>query len=192
MRKFALLACSCIVLLFATFAYAQQADVTFGAGTLLSSSSHSACVTAVGPERGGTYINVSGDVIFKHRIGFNVEGAWRAKQGLDAFGQPYRPILVDANGVFQPRITKKVGADLMAGIGLQSTRFYGYRAPSSCVNLGTCYTSDNHFLFHVGAGVWGHVFVRPEAHCYRIRTNFPFNSGNIVRLGVSIGYTIGP
>ena len=132
----------------ATFAYAQQADVTFGAGTLLSSSSHSASVTAVGPERGGTYINVSGDVIFKHRIGFNVEGAWRAKQGLDAFGQPYRPILVDANGVFQPRITKKVGADLMAGIGFQSTRFYGYKATSSCVNdrIDSTTADDRHDL----------------------------------------------
>ena len=35
-------------------------------------------------------------------------------------------------------------------------------------------------------------FVRPEAHYYRISNNFQFNSGNIVRLGVSIGYTIGP
>src|SRR5437660_10125827 len=120
LRKFPLLACWCIVLLFATFACAQQADVTFGAGTLLSSSSHSASVTAVGAEKGGTYINVSGDVIFKHRIWFNVEGAWRAKQGLDVFGQPYRPILIDVNGVFQPRITKRVGADLMAGIGFQT------------------------------------------------------------------------
>ena len=196
LRKFAHLASSCIVLLLATFAHAQQADFMFGAGTLLSSSSHSASVTAVGAEKGGTYLNVSGDVIFKHRIGFNVEGAWRAKQGLDVFGQPYRPILVDVNGVFQPRITKKVGADLMAGIGFQSTRFYGFTDTSSCVNFGTCYSSDNHFLVHIGAGVryyvWGHVFVRPEAHYYRISNNFQFNSGNIVRLSVSIGYTIGP
>jgi opacity protein-like surface antigen len=196
LRKFALTASSCIALLSATFAYAQQADVTFGAGTLLSSSSHSASVTAVGAEKGGTYINVSGDVIFKHRIGFNVEGAWRAKQGMDVFGQPYRPILVDVNGVFQPRITKNVAADLMAGIGFQSTRFYGYKSTASCVNLGTCYSSDNHFLFHLGAGVryyvWRHVFVRPEAHYYRISNNSQFISGNIVRLGASVGYTFGP
>lgn len=196
MSKFALLAPACIVLFLATFACAQQADAMFGAGTLLSSTSQSASVTAVGAEKGGTYLSGSGDVIFKHRIGFNVEGAWRVKQGIDVFGQPYRPILADVNGVFQPRITRKVGADFMAGIGFQSTRFYGFKATASCVNLGTCYSSDNHFLLHLGAGVryyvWGHIFLRPEAHYYRINNNFQFNSGNIVRLGASIGYTIGP
>ncbi|MBZ5682541.1 MAG: outer membrane beta-barrel protein [Acidobacteriia bacterium] len=196
MRKFALPTTLASWLLLLTFAHAQQADVTFGAGTLLSSSTTSASVTAVGAEKGGTYLNFGGDVIFRHRIGFNVEAAWRAKQGLDVFGQPYRPILVDFNGVFQPRITKKAGADLMAGIGFQSTRFYGFTPTSSCVNFGACYTSDNHFLVHVGGGVryyvWGHVFFRPEAHYYRISNNFQFHSGNIVRVGASIGYTIGP
>jgi hypothetical protein len=180
----------------ASLASAQQGDAMFGGGTLLSSTSNSATLSQVWAEKGGTYLNFSGDVIFKHRVGFNVEAAWRASQGLDVFGQPYRPILVDFNAVYQPRITKKVGADLMAGIGFQSTRFYGFQPTSSCEFFNACYTSDNHFLLHVGGGVryyvWGHVFVRPEAHFYHINNNFQFNTGDIVRVGASIGYTIGP
>ena len=196
MRKLALLASSCVALLSAAFANAQQADFTFGASTLLSSSSNSASLTAVGPEHGGNYLALSGDVVFKRRFGFNVEGAWRAKRGLDAFGQPYRPVLIDVNGVFQPRITEKVGADLMAGVGFQSTRFYGLTANAPCTNFAVCYTSDNHFLVHIGGGlryyVLGHIFVRPEAHYYHITNNFQFHSDNVVRVGASIGYTIGP
>jgi len=28
--------------------------------------------------------------------------------------------------MYQPKLGKKIGADLMAGIGAQSTRFYGF------------------------------------------------------------------
>ena len=54
-----------------------------------------------------------------------------------------------------------------------------------------------HFLVDAGAGiryyVWGHVFVRPEVHYYHIMNNSDFfSSGNIFRVGASIGYTIGP
>jgi hypothetical protein len=90
-----------------------------------------------------------------------------------------------------------VGLDLMGGIGLQSTRFYAFQATSNCVNFGACYSSSHHFLVDVGAGiryyVWGHVFVRPEAHFYHIVNNTSdFSSNNVVRVGASIGYTLGP
>jgi hypothetical protein len=195
LRKYAFLAAVFVLSLSVNRVSAQQGDAFIGGGTLLSSSSSSDSVTEVGPEKGGTYLNLGGDVIFKHRVGFNIEAAWRASQGLDNFQQPYRPILVDFNGVYQPRLSKKVGADLMAGIGFQSTRFYGFTDTSDCFNFGKCYTSANHFLFHVGGGiryyVWGNVFIRPEAHFYKINNNFEFNNGNIVRVGASIGYTIG-
>ena len=56
--------------------------------------------------------------------------------------------------------------------------------------------SSNHFLVDLGAGlryyVWGHVFVRPEVRYYRIFNNTDdFTSDNIIRVGASIGYTIG-
>ena len=131
-------------------------------------------------------------------FGFNIEGSWRTRQGLDLAngGQYYRPILLDFNGDYQPRLSKKIGADLLGGIGIQSTRFYAYNNSSSCVFFGSCYTSNNHFLVHVGGGlryyVWGHMFFRPEVHLYHIVNNTDvFTNTNISRAGASIGYTIG-
>ena len=160
----------------------------------VSSSGNAVC-----PEKGGFYLNLGGDVIFKRRIGAAFDVNWKASQG--AFGgpggQPYRPLLFTFNGVYQPRLSKKAGLDLFGGIGWQSTRFYGYQPTSNCVYFGACYTSSNHFLIDVGAGVryyvWGHVFLRPEVRYYHIVNNGDnFTSDNVIRVGASIGYTIGP
>ena len=195
MRKFVLctIVASCFQMV--TLAQAQQIDLMFGESTLFSSTSNSASLTTVGAEKGGGYLAAGANVMFKHRFGLNVEGAWRAKQGLNAFGQPYRPILVDGNGLFQPRISEKIGVDLMGGVGFQLTRFYGLLQNSACVNYTVCYVSDTHFLVHMGGGlryyVFGRFFLRPEAHYYYVNNNFQFHSGNIVRLGASLGYTFG-
>ena len=192
------------------FASAQQGDAYIGGGTMLSSSASAPLIpgtncglnssgNAVCPEKGGTYLNLGADVIFKRRIGAAFDINWKASQG--AFGgpggQPYRPLLFTFNGVFQPRLSKKAGLDLFGGIGWQSTRFYGYQPTSNCVYFGACYTSSNHFLVDVGAGlryyVWGHVFVRPEVRVFHILNNGDnFTSDNVFRVGASIGYTIGP
>jgi Outer membrane protein beta-barrel domain len=201
LRKSALLAPILACLSFAPFAAAQQADAMFGFGTLLSSGTTSCSGLAgscIAPEKGGFYPSISGDVVFHKRVGFNFEAAWRGGQGDYAgLGQPYRPILFAFNGLYQPRLSKKAGLDLMGGIGWQTTRFYGFQPTSNCVNFGACYTSNNHFLVDVGGGlryyVWGHVFVRPEAHFYHILNNTDvFSNNNVVRVGASIGYTIGP
>lgn len=201
MRKLAFLAVVLTILAFASLASAQQGDAYIGGGTLLSSGS-SCAVDANGnllcPEKGGTYLNLGADVIFKRRIGAAFDVNWKASQGnFGGLGVPYRPLLFTFNGVFQPRLGKKAGLDLFGGIGWQSTRFYGYQPTSNCVFFGACYTSSNHFLVDVGGGiryyVWGHVFVRPEARFFHILNNSDnFNSGNVVRVGASIGYTIGP
>jgi len=201
LRKTSLLALVSAVLFLASFAQAQQADAMFGGGTTLSSGSTSCPVTGgfcFVPEKGGFYPNIGADVIFHKRVGFGFDAVWRGGQGDYAgLGIPYRPILFDFNGVYQPKINKKTGLDLMGGIGWQSTRFYGYQPTSSCVYFGACYTSSNHFLVDVGAGiryyVWGHVFLRPEAHYYHIVNNTTdFSNNNLIRVGASIGYTIGP
>jgi outer membrane protein W len=107
----------------------------------------------------------------------------------------YRPILTDFNAVFQPKLGKKIGLDLFGGIGVASTRFYVPEI-TQC-NIGGCinYTSSDHFMEDFGGGlryyVWHHVFVRPEVHYYHIQNNVEFNSDNVVRVGGSIGYTIG-
>ncbi len=199
MRKTALLAVICGFIFLASLSQAQQADAMLGFGTIMSSGS-TACGpnSCVIPEKGGLYPTISADVIFHKRVGFNFEASWRARQGNYAgLGIPFRPILFDFNGVYQPHLSKKVGVDLMGGIGWQSTRFYGYQPTSNCVFFGACYTSSNHFLVDVGGGiryyVRGHIFVRPEAHFYHIVNNTSdFSSNNLVRVGASIGYTIGP
>ena len=199
MRQIALRAVICGFIFLASLSRAQQADAMLGFGTIMSSGS-TACGanSCVIPEKGGLYPSISGDVIFHKRVGFNFEASWRARQGNYAgLGIPFRPILFDFNGVYQPHLSKKVGVDLMGGIGWQSTRFYGYQPTSNCVYFGACYTSSNHFLVDVGGGiryyVRGHVFVRPEAHFYHIVNNTAdFSSNNLVRVGASIGYTIGP
>jgi hypothetical protein len=201
LRKFAFFAIFAALSLFPNLSSAQQGDAMLGFGTLVSPGAAScgdpSFVNFVCPEKGGLYTNISADVIFHKRIGVGFDASWRSGQGdFGGQGQAYRPILYDFNGVYQPRLSKKIGADLMGGIGWQSTRFYGYQPTYSCYALGACYSSSNHFLVDIGAGVryyvWGHVFVRPEAHYYHVFNNDDvFTSGNVVRIGASIGYTIG-
>jgi hypothetical protein len=199
LRKTALLAAVSGIIFLASFAQAQQADAMLGFGTLVAPSS-STCstfsVSCVGAEKGGLYTTISGDVIFRKRIGFNFEANWRTKQGVDDADQLYRPILFDFNADYQPRITKKVGLDLLGGVGWQTTRFYGLVDTTSCLDFGSCYTSNNHFLVHGGVGLryyaYGNLFIRPELHVYHILSNTDvFTNNNVIRVGASIGYTIG-
>lgn len=197
MKKFVILAAFFVLFAMTTLASAQQADAMVGFGTVMSSGSCNN--SGYCPEKGGLYPSVSADVIFHRRIGVAYEVSWRGGQGAygGTGGQPFRPIINDVNVDFQPKLGKKVGLDLMGGIGIQSTRFYGYIPTSGCVYLGACYETSDHFLTHVGGGIryyfWHHVFIRPEAHYYWINNNTnDFSSNNILRVGASIGYTIGP
>jgi hypothetical protein len=185
--------------LLASFASAQQFDVGFGAGTIMSPSTSSDSVTGLQTEKGGTYPNVGFDVIFHRRIGFGFETAWRASQGIYSegilFSEPYRPILYDFNAVYQPRLGKKLGADLSAGIGGEDLRFY---TPNYTCGFSGCtnYTSSTHFLEHFGGGIryyfWHHFFVRPEVNYYHIQNNLEFSSDNVLRVGGTLGYTLAP
>jgi len=203
LRKLAFFATVFAFFVLTSLASAQQADAMLGFGTVMSPGA-AACGSSLSniftcPERGGLYTNLGADVIFHKRFGFAFDATWRASQGAyGGFGgQPFRPILFDFNGVYQPKINKKAGLDLMAGIGWQSTRFYGYQPTGNCLYFGACYLSSNHFLVDIGAGlryyVWGHVFVRPEVRYYDVINNtVDFTSSNVLHLGASIGYTIGP
>jgi opacity protein-like surface antigen len=199
LRKPALLASVFTFLFLAQFASAQQFDFFLGGGSLLSSSASSSSFGSFPSEKGGLYLNLGGDVVFFKHVGVNVETAWRASQGVYISGiENYRPILTDFNLLYQPHLGKKIGFDLLAGIGAADTRFY---APgpscSGCVN----YVSTDHFMEHLGGGiryyVWQHVFVRPEIHYYHIQSNNSinnngaFNSNNVFRVGASVGYTFG-
>ena len=195
--KFAFIASTSIVLL-AALAHAQQFDLAVGGSTLMSSSLSANSLNFQPPaEKGGAYVSISGDIVgFKHRrLGLNVETAFRIRQANYDGYETYRPILTGFNALFQPRVGKKLGLDLIAGVGIASTRFY---LPAASCNIPGCvnYTSNNHFMEDLGGGVryyvWRHVFVRPEVRYYHIHNNAEFNSNNVVRVGASIGYTIGP
>jgi len=181
-------------------ATAQQGDAMIGFGTLMAPGADPCnTITFTCAEKGGLYMNLGADVILHRRIGFGFDATWKAGQGSygGPGGQPFRPILFDFNGVYQPKMGKRAGLDLMGGIGWQTTRFYGYTPTSNCVYFGACYNSSNHFLVDFGAGIryyaWGHVFVRPEVRYYKVFNNTSdFTSGNLVHVGASIGYTIGP
>jgi hypothetical protein len=199
LRKLALLASVFTFLFLAQFASAQQFDFFLGGGSLLSSSASNSSFGSFPSEKGGLYLNLGGDAVFFKHVGVNVETAWRASQAVYISGtENYRPILTDFNLLYQPHLGKKIGLDLLAGIGAGSTRFY---APgpscSGCVN----YVSTDHFMEHLGGGirfyVWQRVFVRPEIHYYHIQSNNSinnngaFNSNNVFRVGASVGYTFG-
>lgn len=203
MRKVAFLtSVVAILLLLPNFVSAQQADATLGFAALTAPGASGCNVNSVSgfftcPEKGGVYPNIGADVIFHRRVGLGFDVAWRGGQGnYGGSGIPYRPILLDFNGVFQPRLGKKAGLDLVGGVGFQSTRFYSSNYTCSYFSC-TNFQSSHHFLIDVGAGlryyVWGHVFVRPEVRYYWVNNNsVDFTSPNLVRIGASIGYTIGP
>jgi hypothetical protein len=198
LRKFALLFSACAVLLFANFASAQQTDILVGGSILTSLASPSDIVSFQPPtEKGGIYPSLGADVVaFRHRLGINVETSWRYhKAGYYGY-EDYRPIFTDVNVLFQPKLTRKFGLDILAGIGIASNRFDLLASCSTpgCVN----YTGSNHFMEDFGAGLryyfWHRlprVFVRPEGHYYHIQNNQGFNSDNVFRVGASVGFTFG-
>jgi hypothetical protein len=176
-------------------ASAQRVDAAFGVGSLttpgLDSSDLSHSPQKIG---GGAYPAFSVNYLMWKNLGVNGEVAWRSGQNLYFGSLPYRPILYDFNAVYAPPLGRYFAPNLLAGIGAQSTRFY--QGNYTCGFTGcTNYTSSNHFLTHLGAGlsvyVHGSFFVRPEAHVYFVRNNQEFTSGRVNRYGLSIGYSFG-
>ncbi len=196
MRKFALLTFAVTLLLISTLSFGQQFDVAAGYGTLMSSKPNAGSLNFEAPaEKGGSIVNVSADFVGFHekRLGLNLETAFRIHETSYGSYETARPILSDVNVLFQPRVRKKIGLDFLGGVGVARNQF---TFQSSC-NIPGCvnYTSSNHFMEHLGAGVryyfWRNFFVRPELHYYHIHNNVEFHSDNVFRASASIGYTFG-
>jgi hypothetical protein len=176
-------------------AHGQQVDAAFGITTVISPTN----VSSTGDHSpqtigGGAYPTVSGDVLLRHAFGVEGEVSWRAAQN-DYFGfQPYRPLFYDVNAIWAPAAGRRAGLELLGGIGAESVRFY---TGQTLCNFTSCtnYTSSNHFLADVGAGVklyvTKHIFVRPEVREYFIHNNVEFTSPYATRVGASVGYTFG-
>jgi hypothetical protein len=190
-----------MIVLFAVFAvaapaFAQQVDLAFGISTLTAPSASTSNGLTFPSERGGAYPVFSGDFLLHRRIGIEGEVAWRASQNLYGGFQPYRPVFYAFNGIWAPHLAKPITAELMAGIGGESLRFYTGNVSCSFV-FGTCtnYVSSNHFMGDVGAGIrayfWHGAFLRPEVRLYLVHNNAEFSSGTAARYGVSLGYSFG-
>jgi len=183
---------------FSNVAHAQKVDLAFGVST----------VTAPGPTTvtspsgtstlpsltGGTYPGFSGDVLFWHNLGIGGEIYWKANQR-DYNGDPtlpFRPLFLDVNAVYSPKLASHTYLELVGGIGAIDTRIYC----QGCGNgYNTNYSSDKHFMGDFGAGIKfypkGGFFIRPEAKLYLVNNNLNFSSARVARYGLSIGYTFG-
>jgi hypothetical protein len=177
---------------FSNSAQAQKVDFAFGVSTVEAPAANS-----TGPSlTGGTYPGFSGDVLFWHNFGIGGEIYWRASQSVyesTLYGPiPYRPLFLDFDGVYAPKIASHTYLELSAGIGALDTRQYC----NGCGNgYNTNYSSDKHFMGAFGAGLKiypkGGFFIRPEAKFYAAANNQLFSSSYASRYGLSIGYTFG-
>jgi hypothetical protein len=185
-----------VTLAVAGAASAQQIDLAFGVGTTSAPAASQAPTLNQPPVSltGGAYPAFSGDVlIFKHYgIGGNI--AWRASQASPPGAQPYRPILWDIDGMWVPPLGKRAAAEFSAGIGAESTRFYG-TVNCNYFNGCTNYVTSSHFMGQFGAGLklyaHGGFFIKPEVHLYLVNNNVEYSSSHAIRYGGSIGYTFG-
>ena len=196
MKKLTFLLAAGATFFMATAAYGQQIDFAFGLGTTHSASVSSNSTSPFPPVSltGGIYPSFSGDFLFHKNFGIGGEIAWRGGQANYDFSQPYRPIFWDFDGVYAPKLGPHVAAELSAGIGAESTRFYTNYVTCSAISC-TNYATSTHFMGQFGGGLKlyarGGLFVRPEVHVYAVKNNFEYTSNIVVRYGASIGYTFG-
>ena len=175
MRKLSLFVSLLTLCLIGGSGSAQEVDLGFGVSSLSAPSGSTNSSGLFFPsETGGAYPGFSGDFLLKRRIGFEGEVFWRASQNLYGGYQPYRPLFYAFNGIWAPRLTKSITAEVVAGIGGESLRFY---TPNATCNFFSCtnYVSSNHFMGDVGGGiryyVWHNAFVRPEVRLYLVHNN---------------------
>jgi hypothetical protein len=195
LKRLSVVAVFLAIVLVGSAANAQQIDFAFGVGTI---SSAAATTNSSGFHlqslTGGAYPAISGDFLLHKNFGIGGEIAWRGSEGSYAGIAPYRPLFWDFDAMYIPRLSRRLAAELSAGIGAESIRFY---TPYFNCGFAGCtnYTTSTHFLGQFGGGlkiyVHGGLFVRPEAHFYLINNNVEFSSNHAVRYGGSIGYTFG-
>lgn len=199
LRNFIFVVCaSTAIVAFPSSAPAQKLDVAFGIDTIAAPPASQADPNHGAQSlNGGAYPVISGDVLIFKNFGVSTELAWKGSRG-NYFpagdNQPFRPLFYDFNAIWVPKLAKRTYAELMAGIGAQSTRFY---TPTQVCGLFSCinYAASNHFMGHFGAGIrlypFGNFFIRPEAHLYLVNNDWEFSSARAVRYGMSIGYSFG-
>jgi len=194
LRKLTFVVVAVVFCVLAANAFGQGFDAAFGFGSITSAKAVTTNGLTFPSLRGGLYPGVTVDLLIHHRIGFEGDLFWKASQGLYGINQPYRPIFYSFNAIWAPHISKNLTGEVLGGIGGEDLRFYGLLNFSQFAGY-TNYTSSNHFMGDVGAGLrayfWHDAFIRPEVRLYLVHNNVEFSSGNILRYGASIGYSFG-
>jgi len=132
LRKFSLIVALVLPFLTHSAVHAQEFDAAIGAGTMIAPSASSASGNhAPVTLSGGTYPVFSADLLLKRRFGVSGELAWRASRNLYGGFQPERPLFYDINGIYAPKLGKHAAAELMAGVGWASIRFYQALPPAA-------------------------------------------------------------
>lgn len=186
----------CAIAGFAGIARAQQVDAAVGGSILESPAPKSASLAFLPPaDSGGVFANFSLQYLTENSRGLNIEGAFRAKEGLYNNYQYFRPVLYDVNYVLARKFAARFRGDFMAGVGGETLIFYQKTATCLYGNGCSTHVNDTHFLVHAGFGlryqVFRNIFVRPEVHYYFIPNNDEFHSDHVLRAGASVGYTFG-
>ncbi|HEX6502268.1 MAG TPA: hypothetical protein VF011_03400 [Terriglobales bacterium] len=197
MKRLSVVLGVCVLFLITATAYSQQVDIAIGAGTVSAPSSNISNVFTQFKQTlsGGNFLTIGGDALIHKSMGVQGEVSWRTSRTNYGGVLPYRPLFWDFNAIYAPRFNKFLGAEVMAGIGAMSARFY--TGQTNCSYFGGCtnYVSSNHFMGDFGGGIRlypiGNFFIRPEARLYLINNNQEFSSGHAVRYGISIGYSFG-
>lgn len=197
MKRLSVVLGICVLFLITATAYSQQVDIAIGAGTVSAPSSNISNVFTQFKQTlsGGNFLTIGGDALIHKSMGVQGEVSWRTSRTNYGGVLPYRPLFWDFNAIYAPRFNKFLGAEVMAGIGAMSARFY--TGQTNCSYFGGCtnYVSSNHFMGDFGGGIRlypiGNFFIRPEARLYLINNNQEFSSGHAVRYGISIGYSFG-
>jgi len=188
-----------VLLICATIASAQRADVYFAMGTARDDAIEDWIDSVPGLAPGaidGLFGTIGGGYMFNDTLGLGGEASFRFAQG-DYAGYGYRPVFYDFNGILTPTLgSDRVMAEFQGGIGGLSLRVYGGEEycdyyTGQCTNyLG----SVNHFQVHASAGlriyVTDSVFIRPQFdYRYVPNLNEEFKSNSVFQYTVAIGFS---
>jgi len=110
-----------------------------------------------------------------------------------------RMTFYDFDGIVEPYKTKKVGLQLIGGIGGANLKFYEAQSSTDALagssNVSQYFESANHFQVHGGAGVQfyitDHLFLRPEFDVHYVNNLSQFNSKLVTQEMVWVGYSFG-
>src|SRR5882724_7587848 len=136
-------------------------------GVCLPSSADAFCQAT--SKLNGFFLGFGGDIMFRQHLGIGAEVNFQPTHH-DYGPLRSRQTFIDANGIYEPIITKRAIVQLQGGIGSAKTSFT--ISQNACVGTAVCTKqvsslgSANHFQLHFGAGVQipitDRFFIRPQ------------------------------